>query len=245
MPLPIAAMPGHLWRGLRMVGLASGLVAGLLGCGTPGDAGPSIDTSAVAMRDAGSALPEGWQHGAFMEIFVRSYADSDGDGIGDLRGLTSRLDHLQRLGVRGIWLMPITANADGDHGYATTDFRRIAPEYGTLADFDELIRQAHARGIGVIMDYVINHAASEHPMFVQARRGPQAPWRDWFVWRDTAPTGWDIWGKNPWYHTPSQPWRLDVEPKDLPAPPPGSRCPTSTFATRRWWPTTTTACASG
>ena len=213
--------------GLRAGAAASLAIVAMTGCGTADRAGlataPRIDTSAVAMRDAGSPLPEGWQHGAFMEIFVRSYADSDGDGIGDLRGLTSRLDHLQRLGVRGIWLMPITANADGDHGYATTDFRRIAPEYGTLADFDELIRQAHARGMGVIMDYVINHAASEHPMFVQARQGPQAPWRDWFVWSDTAPTGWDIWGKNPWYHTPSKPWQLDIEPKNLPLPPAGAR----------------------
>ncbi|OYU66680.1 MAG: alpha-amylase, partial [Burkholderiales bacterium PBB5] len=180
--MSFAWMPRRPWSWLGSSLLAAGMAAVLSACGSaeraPNDAAPVVDTSAVAMRDAGSNLPEGWQHGAFMEIFVRSYADSDGDGIGDLRGLTSRLDHLHRLGVRGIWLMPITANADGDHGYATTDFRRIAPEYGTLADFDELIRQAHARGIGVIMDYVINHAAAAHPMFVQARQGPQAPWRD-------------------------------------------------------------------
>ena len=202
------------------------VAASLAGCAGAGPAprppaGP--DTSAVPMRDPGSALPEGWQHGAFMEIFVRAYADSDGDGIGDLRGLTARLDHLQRLGVRGLWLMPITANADGDHGYATTDFRAVAPEYGTLADFDELIRQAHARGIGVVMDYVINHAAAAHPMFEQARQGPGSPFRDWFVWQDTAPAGWDIWGKNPWYATAAQPWRFSGDAKDLPAAPPGAR----------------------
>ena len=198
-------------------------LAGWLGaCATPAPA-PMPDTSPVPMRDAGSPLAEGWQHGAFMEIFVRAYADSDGDGIGDLRGLTGKLDHLHRLGVRGLWLMPITANGDGDHGYATTDFRRIAPEYGTLADFDELIRQAHARGIGVVMDYVINHAAAAHPMFVSARQGPGSAFRDWFVWSDTAPAGWFIWDKNPWYHTPAQPWLFTGEPKNLPAPPPGAR----------------------
>jgi alpha-amylase len=101
--------------------------------------------------------------------------------------------------------MPITKNADGDHGYATTDFRDIAPDYGTLADFDELMRQAHRRGIGVVMDYVINHAAATHPMFQAALQGPGHPFRDWFVWSDTAPPGWDIWGKNPWYHTASSP----------------------------------------
>jgi len=111
------------------------------------------------------ALPEGWQHGAFMEVFVRSYKDSNGDGIGDLKGLTQSLDHLKDLGIKGIWLMPITASADHDHGYATRDFRNIDPDYGTLADFDELIKEAHKRGIGVIMDYVLNHSAKEHPFF--------------------------------------------------------------------------------
>ena len=161
----------------------------------------AIDISPVAARSAPSALSPGWQHGAFMEIFVRAYKDSDGDGIGDLKGVTQSLDYLKDLGVTGIWLMPITANADGDHGYATTDFRNIDPAYGTLADFDELIKQAHARGIGVIMDYVINHSAATHPMFLSAKAGPSSPFYDWYVWEKAAPTGWDIWGKNPWTPT--------------------------------------------
>jgi glycosidase len=206
--------------GPAALALASALL--LPGCALRPDA-PAVDLSPVAMHDPGSPLEDGWQHGAFMEVFVRGYADSDGDGIGDLRGLTSRLDHLQRLGVRGLWLMPVTANADGDHGYATTDFRAIAPEYGTLADFDDLIRQAHARGIGVVMDYVINHSAAAHPLFVAARRGPGSPFRDWFVWSDTAPAGWDIWGNNPWYHTAGQPWLHSGDPKALPAVPAGAR----------------------
>lgn len=197
------------------VALAGGLLAA--GCALP-PATPGPDLSPVPMQDPGSPLTEGWQHGAFMEVFVRAYADSDGDGIGDLRGLTSKLDHLQRLGVRGLWLMPVTANADGDHGYATTDFRAIAPEYGTLADFDDLIRQAHARGIGVIMDYVINHSAAAHPLFVAARQGPASRFREWFVWADAAPAGWDIWGNYPWYHTASQPWLHSGDPKTLVRP---------------------------
>jgi glycosidase len=183
----------------------------------------AIDTREIPAGDRRSALPAGWDKGGFMEIFVRAYRDSDGDGIGDLRGVTQSLDHLRDLGVRGIWLMPITKNADGDHGYATTDFRDIAPEYGTLADFDELIRQAHARGIGVIMDYVINHSAASHPMFEQARKGPAAPYRDWFVWSETAPAGWDIWGKYPWYAVGAQPWTWKGEVKDMPLAPPGTR----------------------
>jgi glycosidase len=160
-----------------------------------------VDTSPVEARDPGSTLPQGWQRGAFMEIFVRGYRDSDGDGIGDLRGVTQSLDYLQRLGIRGIWLMPITTSADHDHGYATTDFRRIEPQYGTLEDFDTLLREAHARGIGVIMDYVINHSAAEHPLFVSAAPGPEQPFRDWFVWQDIAPMGWSIWGNDPWVQT--------------------------------------------
>ncbi len=210
-------LPRRLRRGALV--LAS---AGWAGCALqPGVALP--DLSAVAMLDRGSPLAEGWQHGAVMQIFVRAYADSDGDGIGDLRGLTSRLDHLQRLGVRGLWLMPITANADGDHGYATTDFRAVAPEYGSLADFDALVQQAHARGMGVVMDYVLNHSAATHPLFTAARQGPDSPFRDWFVWSSQAPAGWDIWGQNPWYHTASQPWLHRGDLKALPAPPAGAR----------------------
>ena len=183
----------------------------------------AIDTRPVPAAERRSPLPAGWQHGAFMEIFVRAWRDSDGDGIGDLRGLTQSLDYLKDLGVRGLWLMPITKNADGDHGYATTDFRDIAPEYGTLADFDELMRQAHRRGIGVVMDYVINHSAAEHPMFVQARQGPGSPYRDWYVWSDQAPPDWDIWGKYPWYHTAAEPWLHRGEVKDLPRAAPEAR----------------------
>jgi alpha-amylase len=183
----------------------------------------AFDRSAVPMKQRASALDPHWHHGAFIEIFVRGWKDSDGDGIGDLRGLTQTLDVLKDLGVRGIWLMPIQANADGDHGYATQDYRRVATEYGTLADFDELIREAHRRGIGVVMDYVINHAAASHPAFVSARRGPGVPFRDWFVWSERLPEGWDIWGQNPWYHTGTAPWDFKGPLKELPRPAPEAR----------------------
>ena len=119
-------------------------------------------------RPQASTLPANWQHGVFMEVFVRAFQDSNGDGIGDLRGLIQRLDYLQKLGVSGLWLMPITASSDHDHGYATTDFRAIEPQYGTLDDFDTLIREAHKRGIGIVMDYVINHASWQSAPFQAA-----------------------------------------------------------------------------
>nr|WP_316644248.1 alpha-amylase family glycosyl hydrolase [uncultured Roseateles sp.] len=166
-----------------------------------------MDISPIAAHDTGSRLAAGWQHGAFMEIFVRGYADSNGDGFGDLRGLTSKLDYLKDLGVKGLWLMPITASSDHDHGYATTDFRALEPDYGSMADLEELLKQAHRRGIGVIMDYVVNHGSKSHPLFEQSASDPHSEYRDWFVWQGLAPNpaiaGWDIWGKNPWTETPN------------------------------------------
>ena len=188
-------------RALAMLAVTA---ASLAGCAWAADTAasaapaPAIDTAPVPARPQSSGLPEGWQHGAFMEIFVRAYADSDGDGIGDLRGLTAKLDYLQDLGVSGLWLMPITASADHDHGYAGVDFRRIEADYGSLADFDALIAAAHARGIGVIIDYMINHSAAASPMFQASAADRNGPFRDWYVWQDTAPAGWNIWDRDPW-----------------------------------------------
>ncbi len=167
----------------------------------------AADLTPVAAQDGGSALPAQWQGGAFMQVFVRSYQDSDGDGIGDLRGLIQRLDHLQDLGVKGLWLMPIGPSQDRDHGYAVTDYRAVEPRYGTLADFDELLRQAHARGIGVIIDYVLNHSAAQHPLFAHARASAASPVRDWYLWQQiTKPAGWNIYGSDPWRSNPAGGW---------------------------------------
>lgn len=164
---------------------------------------PTPDVSAVAAADPGSTLPEGWQHGAFMQVFVRSYQDSDGDGVGDLRGLIQRLDYLRDLGVRGLWLMPVSASQDHDHGYAVTDYRGIEPAYGSLADLDELLREAHARGIGVVLDYVMNHSGSQHPLFVNARAATDNAYRDWYLWQPLKPAGWSIYGSDPWRSNPT------------------------------------------
>ncbi|HJR11311.1 MAG TPA: alpha-amylase family glycosyl hydrolase [Rhodanobacteraceae bacterium] len=118
--------------------------------------------------------------GVYYEIFVRSWYDTNGDGIGDLNGVTAKLDYLQRLGVSGIWLMPINPSPSY-HGYDITDYRAINPQYGSMADFERLVREAHKRGIKIIMDLVINHTSNESPWF-KAARNPHSRYHDWYTW---------------------------------------------------------------
>ena len=122
--------------------------------------------------------------GVWYEIFVRAWYDTDGDGIGDLDGVTARLDYLASLGVDGIWLMPINPSPSY-HGYDVTDYRAINPQYGTLEDFRQLLDAAHARGIRVIMDLVVNHTSDRHPWF-QAARDPADPHHGWYTWAGPA-----------------------------------------------------------
>ncbi|TAA48344.1 alpha-amylase family glycosyl hydrolase [Corallincola spongiicola] len=167
---------------------------------TPSDGTAEVlmDMSVVAVDDQ-PAMPAGWHEGAvFAEIYVRSYMDSDGDGIGDFQGLTSKLDYLQELGVEGIWLLPINESSDNDHGYEVENYRTMETDYGTREDFDEFLAQAHARGIGVIMDYVINHSSGANPLFLDSDNSVGDK-RDWYVWSETNPVeeedGWiGYWG---------------------------------------------------
>ncbi len=141
------------------------------------------------------------RHGPIRPVLSRStcgYQDSDGDGIGDLQGLISRLEYLQSLGITGVWLMPVTESADNDHGYAVQDYRAIESNYGTMADFETLLDEAHARGIAIIVDYVMNHAASTNPWFLDASTEAANDKRDWFVWEDVKPQGWNTFAGDPW-----------------------------------------------
>ena len=130
-----------------------------------------------------------WQRGVVYQVYPRSFADSDGDGVGDLPGITGRLDHLAALGVDAIWLSPIFRSPMRDFGYDVADYRDVDPVFGTLEDADRLITAAHERGIRVVLDFVPNHTSSDHEWFLDARSSRDAAHRDWYVWRDPAPGG--------------------------------------------------------
>ena len=192
---------------LGTLAIAAALLAGACGQATPsqGPAGsespaasPSPSTTAATAPSCSPASEPAderpwWSERIFYEVFVRSFADSDGDGVGDLRGLTARLDSLndgdpatdEDLGVSGIWLMPV-ADAASYHGYDVVDYRTIEPDYGTADDFRALIAAAHQRGIAVIVDLVLNHTSRDHPWFEDALT-PGSEHDDWFLWEETRP----------------------------------------------------------
>lgn len=124
-----------------------------------------------------------WTRATVYQIYPRSFQDSDGDGIGDLRGIISRLDHLEALGVDVVWLSPIYRSPQDDNGYDISDYQDVDPSFGTLADLDELIAALHDRGMKLVMDLVVNHTSDEHPWFVESRSSVDSPKRDWYWWR--------------------------------------------------------------
>jgi alpha-glucosidase len=136
-----------------------------------------------------------WRSAVLYQIYPRSFADSNGDGIGDLRGVIDHLAYLEWLGVDGVWLSPITVSPNADWGYDVADYCAVQPEFGTLSDLDELVGEARDRGIRVLLDLVPNHTSDRHPWFVDARRSRTARHRDWYVWADpktdgSAPNNW-------------------------------------------------------
>ena len=140
-----------------------------------------------------------WKEAVIYQIYPRSFMDSNGDGIGDLKGITSRLDYLKYLGVDVIWLSPVYQSPNDDNGYDISDYQAIMPEFGTMEDFDRMLSEAHKRGIKIVMDLVVNHTSDEHSWFVESRSSVDNPYRDYYIWkpgkkgedgRETAPNNW-------------------------------------------------------
>ncbi len=130
-----------------------------------------------------------WRDGVIYQIYPRSFRDSNGDGVGDLRGITSRLDYLVNLGIDAVWISPFYPSPMADFGYDVSNYTDVDPLFGTLADFDALIASAHSKGLRVILDFVPNHTSSQHPWFVDSRSARESAKRDWYLWRDPAPDG--------------------------------------------------------
>ena len=141
------------------------------------------------MNTTETRVTEWWQTAVIYQIYPRSFQDSNGDGIGDLRGIVRRLDHLVELGVDAIWLSPIFRSPMADFGYDISDYTDIDPIFGTMNDFDALLAEAHARGLKLLLDLVPNHTSDQHPWFKESRSSRNSPKRDWYIWRDPQPDG--------------------------------------------------------
>jgi alpha-glucosidase len=164
---------------------------------------------ARAQLKKGASGPEWWQHATFYEVYPRSFADSNNDGVGDLKGITSRLDYLQHLGVNAIWITPCFPSPQVDFGYDVSDYENIDPMYGTLADFDRLVAEAKTHGIKIILDFVPNHTSDQHKWFQESKSSRASPKRDWYIWRDgkgpdQPPNNWtSTFGGSAWKYDPA------------------------------------------
>src|SRR5215203_1831616 len=155
----------------------------------------------LAAVERAEAAEPWWKRAVVYQIYPRSFADSDGDGIGDLPGIEARLEYLVRLGVDVIWLSPVYPSPQDDKGYDISDYQGIEPAFGTLADFDRLLAAVHERGMKLVMDLVVNHTSVQHPWFVESRSSRDGPKRDWYWWRD-EPNEWRSYFSGPT-------WELD------------------------------------
>ncbi|WP_246287253.1 glycoside hydrolase family 13 protein [Lacticaseibacillus absianus] len=151
-----------------------------------------------------------WQRAVFYQIYPQSFKDSDGDGIGDLRGITSKVSYLHELGIQAVWLNPIYASPMIDNGYDIADYRQINPVYGTMADFEEMLTQLHAHQIKLVMDLVVNHTSDQHPWFQASRQSRDDPFSDYYIWADpradgSAPNNWgSTFGGSAWTYVPAR-----------------------------------------
>jgi alpha-glucosidase len=199
-------------RSVTNLVVLAGLVLGL--------AGAVVQTAAKP-----ATVDSWWKHALIYEIYPRSFQDSNGDGIGDLNGITRRLDYLKGLGVDAIWLSPVYPSPQVDFGYDISNYEAIDPQYGTMADFDHLVAEAKKRNIRIIMDMVMNHTSDKHPWFIESASSKANPKRDWYIWRDgkgpgEPPNNWQsTFGHSAWKWDPkTSQWyyhRFYVEQPDL------------------------------
>lgn len=148
-----------------------------------------------------------WKESVVYQIYPRSFKDSNGDGVGDIKGITEKLDHLSDLGIDVIWLSPVYKSPNDDNGYDISDYRAIMDEFGTMADFDEMLEEAHKRNIKIMMDLVVNHTSDEHAWFVESRSSKSSSYRDYYVWRPgkdgQPPNNWgSFFGGSAWEYDP-------------------------------------------
>lgn len=173
----------------------------------------------LGAQSPGEIQKKWWKESVFYQIYMPSYADSNGDGYGDFKGMTTKLDYLEKLGVKGIWLTPFLESPKVDNGYDISDYYKIDPTYGTREDFDRFLSEAHRRGIKVIMDLVLNHTSTDHFWFKESVKSKDNPYRDYYIWKD-SPNNWEsffggtAWEKHPkthqfYYH------KFDVRMADL------------------------------
>ena len=176
--------------------------------------GPSTAQSPVAKQAAGSRSASNdpwWKHAVIYEIYPRSFQDTNGDGTGDLNGITAHLDYLKTVGVDAIWIAPMFPSPQVDFGYDISDYRTVDPQYGTLADMDRLVAEAKKRGIRVLLDMVLNHSSDKHAWFQESKSSRSNPKRDWYVWADGVgrnkmdpPNNWQsIFGHSAWKYDPT------------------------------------------
>ena len=193
-------MKGIAWS---VICLAAALTSGV----TLALSGPAQESDQLTTN------PDWWKNAVIYEIYPRSFQDSNGDGIGDLNGITSRLDYLHSLGVDAIWLTPVYPSPQVDFGYDISDYTAIDPQYGTLADFDRLVNEARKRKIGIIMDLVLNHTSDKHPWFIESASSRTNPKADWYVWHDPKmvngkrepPNNWEsVFGHSAWQWDPAR-----------------------------------------
>ena len=143
-----------------------------------------ISVQAIAQKPVDAEGHQWWQHAVFYEIYPRSFADSNNDGIGDLRGIDSKLDYLHWLGVSAIWISPMFPSPQVDFGYDVSNYENVDPAYGTLADMDQLLKNGQQKNVKVILDFVVNHTSDKHPWFIESASSKTNPKANWYIWHD-------------------------------------------------------------